>query len=183
MYVKTGIYVYFSLFAALGMLLGILLCGSFGFSPQVTLYSELLFASGGKFDLEIAERFIGLLKPVILIFLSGFTIYAAALSVGSVVLNSAVLGSFMLTLSQSSAAPPIYLCGVVLCTATLAFQVYMGSCAVTQREYLRTASPKPSEILSSTYGKAYILKFLTASAILLILTAAIYFIVPIIISH
>lgn len=180
MYVKTGIYIYFSAFAALGMILGIILCGSFGFSPSVSLYSNLLFPSSGIRD-TVTQNFIQLLKPTLLIFLSGFTLYASVLSIGSVVYTGAVFGSLMLTLCRSKAMPVIYIAGVILCTSLIAFQVYIGSNAVSQRSYLQTAAPSPTGILHSVYCKTYICRFLIASAILLIFTLAVYFLLPLII--
>ncbi len=121
--------------------------------------------------IHIAE----LIKPIIIAFLSSFTIYACAIGAASCIYSGARLGILMIEYCISDLSPFTHIAVLIFLLAFLSIFTYFSTQSAIYRSSLLTAAPSPSEILRLKNTKPFFLTFLSMAAILVSVGTAIYF--------
>ncbi len=153
-----------------------------------SLSSGLLYAYGFPLT-EPLSRFVGetlsaadyislscvLLKPLIWIFLSGFTIFSCAVSGVSCFYIGLVMGQLITRYCLSPLNPFTHAAGLAFFLGSAVLFVLLSVDGACFRNSLKTAAPDPRELVRTTPAIYFFRSFLSASAITVALSAALYF--------
>lgn|GEM_PF-1053173 len=167
---RKRIYLFFGCVTAVGFAAGILFGGELTLSPLC----DVGHAEGGFSLLELALAFARLEKYLIVIFLSGFTVFAPVFNFMISLYLGAAAGHGISLLWQTRPSMLIYLAqGAVIAAATA---LYMDICEKSTTHRLTLGSPAPSAkaILSQIETRRYIIYFCGATLLMALISSTLY---------
>ena len=115
------------------------------------------------------------LKPLIFIFLSGFTIYACTVGGISCFYVGLVMGQLVIRYCLSGLNPFTHAAGFAFFLGIGALYTLLSIDGALFRNSLRNAAPDPRDLVRSTPAVPFFRSFLSAAAITVAVTSALYF--------
>ena len=113
--------------------------------------------------------------PLVILFISSFTLYACAVGITVSLLIGARLGIFAISYCTSGLNPFTHAAVLLFLLAFAAVCSYAGTVSALCRNALRYAAPDPSEILRAKGTAPVFFSFLSLSVITAAVCTAIYF--------
>lgn len=115
------------------------------------------------------------LTPLVILFISSFTLYACAVGIAVSLLIGARLGIFAISYCTSGLNPFTHAAVLLFLLAFAAVCSYAGTVSALYRNTLRYAAPDPSEILRAKGTSPVFFSFLSLFVITAAVGTAIYF--------
>lgn len=167
---RKRIYLFFGCVTAVGFAAGILFGGELALSPLGNAGVR-----SGEFSLfDLALEFMRLEKYLLLIFLSGFTVFAPMFNFVLSLYLGAAAGHAISLLWQTRSSVFIYIAhGAVIAAATA---LYVDICEKSTTHRLTLNSPVPSAkaLMARTETRRYIVYFCGATLLMALLSSALY---------
>ena len=117
------------------------------------------------------------LKPLLLIFLSAFTIYSCAVGAVASLYTGARFGILLISYCSSGLNPFTHAAALIFLLSGAAMYTYLSTGSALYRNTLRAAAPSPSELLRAKNTLSLFYSFLSVAAITLAVSTALYFFV------
>ena len=115
-----------------------------------------------------------LLRPLVLSFLSGFTIYACAVSALSLAYTGFLCGQMLMAYCLSPFNPFTHAAVLIFLLGLGALSTVFSTKTAIYRNTLKAIAPDPVPLMKAAHTKAYFTLFLSASLILISVSAAVY---------
>ncbi len=123
--------------------------------------------------LYIAEE----IKPMLLVFLASFTIYACAVSAAASLYIGGRLGILLISYARSGLNPFTHGAALVFFLAGLCVATYLSTASALYRSTLKQAAPDPAELFKRESTKELFSAFISAGAAAVSFGTALYFFV------
>ena len=166
---RKRIYLFFGCVTAVGYAAGILFGGELALSPLGDVG-----AAGPFSPVALALSFLKLEKYLVLIFLSGFTVFAPMFNFILALYLGASAGHGISLLWQARPSIFVYIVqGAMIAAATA---LYVDSCekSTTHRLTLTSSVPSVKALMSRTQTRRYIVYFCGATQLMALISAALY---------
>ena len=164
-------YFKFYLFYAAIFLIGASISAGLYFAYDLRIFPTDIFDVNGAFSFDdIISAASFLLKPLTVLFLSGFTLYACAVSGTICLYVGAVYGRFAIRYCLSSHSVFTHGASLILLIAVGTSFVIMSKEASVCRSYMKSTAPDPAIIIKAKSSISFLSSYLTA-CIALIATA------------
>ncbi len=115
-----------------------------------------------------------LLKPLLAVFLTAFTIYSCAVGAGACLYSGASFGAFLMKYCISGLNPFTHVAVLVFLLLQAAIYTVFSTRAALYRGGLTSVAPQPEEILKKKSTLSLFYLFLSVSAVTLALSFAVY---------
>ncbi len=151
---------------------------AYGFNVVKDINELISEASGNKLSFGGFVIFsVEFIKPLILVFLSAFTIYSCAVGALTNLFIGARLGILMIRYCTSGLNPFTHAASLIFFLAFGAAFVFLSTQAAFYRNTLRYTAPSPSELIKAKNTLPLFSSFLSVAATLIAFTLALYFFV------
>ncbi len=167
---RKRIYLFFGCVTAVGFAAGILFGGELSLTPLC----EIGYTGGGFSPAVLALAFARLEKYLLLIFMSGFTVFAPVINFIISLYLGASAGHALSMLWLTRPSVIVYVVqGVVIAAAAA---LYMDTCekSTTHRLTLGSSAPSVRAMLSMTETRRYIIYFCGATLFMALISSALY---------
>lgn len=162
MFVQSRRYLYFAALLPAGFFLGLLLCLRFGIRIDPAFPEP---GQTGFLSVTLAWYY-AMMRIPLLIFFSGFTVFAPFVSSVSMLYLGTVLGGKVCAAGASGIGAG-RIPSLLLLAFLLTLTVLIGGQASAHRDLLRSAAPRASVLAHSRESRGYIACFMTVAALFL----------------
>ncbi len=169
---KIKLWLFFGFLYLFGAFLSAGLVFTYGLSLLPRLSSEIGNALSFSDFVLLACRF---LRPLLLIFLSAFTVFSCAVSSASCLAVGLLMGQTVMHYCRSPLSPFTHPAGLALLLGFGALFTVLSSLSALYRSSLKTAAPDLKVIARDKKTYSLLYSFLTACAVSMALSAALYF--------